>query len=167
MCYLLLAILGVYTGLNVINNPCECQEESSFKVSQREHRNILKCTSTGTQVAYIIGSYPHEGWAVRHRRQTIQPACPQCKWDANTLFFETKCILIENKIQNNSFQKTEIFHPFPTNQNLLYPQSISFMCERACVPTISPSVHWAALSTQEVGVGGLRRKRRGKSHTSE
>ena len=37
-----------------------------------------------------------------------------CKMLHN-FFFETKYILIENKIQNNPFQKTEIFNPFPTN----------------------------------------------------
>lgn len=44
-------------------------------------------------------------------------------WQHFFFFFETKYILIENRIQNNSFQKTEIFHPFSRNSNLLYPQS--------------------------------------------
>jgi hypothetical protein len=44
------------------------------------------------------------------------------------IFFETKYILIENKIQNNSFQKTEIFNPLA---DLLCPQSMVNTCECA------------------------------------
>lgn len=80
----------------------------------------------------MSGYHPKERWAAHHPRTGHTPACPHSLNEMTTLFFfETKYILIENKIQNNSFQKTEIFNPFSTKSNLLHPQSTvldAYMC---------------------------------------
>lgn len=80
----------------------------------------------------------------------------------HTFFFETKYILIENKIQNNSFQKTEIFNPFPHIRTCFVLRAWFDTCE--CALTIHSCAH--CTDAVRRGSRSLREKTTLKPHLS-
>lgn len=90
---------------------------SIIPVNAKKKRNLKPAEHNTRGDRRAAGESSLHNWLSLQREVTRafqQPTHPPVKRDANT-FLETKHILIENKIQNNSFQKTEIFNPFPTN----------------------------------------------------